>query len=121
MNARQKFDYIIVGAGSAGCVLAARLSQDPTVRVALLETGGQDDAPEIGMPLAFSQLFKPKYDWDFATEVEQALGGRRIYLPRGKVLGGSSAMNAMIYIRGNAADYGGRSSGQVGNALLSHF
>jgi choline dehydrogenase-like flavoprotein len=107
MNARQKFDYIIVGAGSAGCVLAARLSQDPTVRVALLETGGQDDAPEIGMPLAFSQLFKTKYDWDFATEVEQGLGGRRIYLPRGKVLGGSSAMNAMIYIRGNAADFDG--------------
>jgi choline dehydrogenase-like flavoprotein len=107
MNARQKFDYIIVGAGSAGCVLAARLSQDPTVRVALLETGGQDDAPEIGVPLAFSQLFKTKYDWDFATEVEQGLGGRRIYLPRGKVLGGSSAMNAMIYIRGNAADFDG--------------
>ena len=61
MNARQKFDYIIVGAGSAGCVLAARLSQDPTVRVALLETGGQDDAPEIGMPLV-SQLFTTNYD-----------------------------------------------------------
>jgi choline dehydrogenase-like flavoprotein len=107
MNARQEFDYIIVGAGSAGCVLAARLSNDPNVRVALLDAGGLDDAPEIGMPLAFSQLFKTNYDWDFATEREQGMAGRRIYLPRGKVLGGSSAMNAMIYIRGNAADFDG--------------
>ena len=73
-NARQKFDYIIVGAGSAGCVLAARLSQDPNVRVALLEAGGMDDAPEISMPVAFPQLFKTKYDWDFATEPEQVSG-----------------------------------------------
>jgi choline dehydrogenase-like flavoprotein len=105
MNARQEFDYIIVGAGSAGCVLAARLSQDPNVRVALVEAGGPDDAPEINMPVAFPQLFKTKYDWDFATEPEPALGERRIYLPRGKTLGGSSAINAMIYIRGNAADF----------------
>jgi choline dehydrogenase len=62
MSERKEFDYIIVGAGSAGCVLAARLSQDPTIRVALPEEAGQDDAPEIGMPLAFSQLFKTKYD-----------------------------------------------------------
>jgi choline dehydrogenase len=107
MNARQEFDYIIVGAGSAGCVLAARLSQDPAVRVALLEAGGPDDAPEIDMPVAFSQLFKTKYDWDFATEPEPRLRERRIYLPRGRTLGGSSAINAMIYIRGNAADFDG--------------
>ena len=107
MKTRQEFDYVIVGAGSAGCVLAARLSQDPKIRVALVEAGGPDDAPEISMPVAFPQLFKTKYDWDFASEPEPGLGNRRIYLPRGKTLGGSSAMNAMIYIRGNAADFDG--------------
>lgn len=107
MKTRQEFDYIIVGAGSAGCVLAARLSQDPNIRVALVEAGGPDDAPEIHMPVAFPQLFKTKYDWDFASEPEAGLGNRRIYLPRGKTLGGSSAMNAMIYIRGNTADFDG--------------
>jgi choline dehydrogenase-like flavoprotein len=103
----EEFDYIVVGAGSAGCVLAARLSQDPNVRVALVEAGGPDDAPEIKMPIAFPQLFKTKYDWDFASEPEPGLGERRIYLPRGKTLGGSSAINAMIYIRGNTADFDG--------------
>jgi choline dehydrogenase len=102
-----KIDYIIVGAGSAGCVLAARLSQDPNVRVALLEAGGPDDASEISMPIAFPQLFKTKYDWDFASEPEPGLRERRVYLPRGRTLGGSSAMNAMIYIRGNTADFDG--------------
>jgi choline dehydrogenase-like flavoprotein len=75
--------------------------------VALLEAGGADDAPEIKMPVAFPQLFKTKYDWDFATEPEPGLGERRIYQPRGRTLGGSSAINAMIYIRGNAADFVG--------------
>jgi choline dehydrogenase len=107
MPVRHAFDYIIVGAGSAGCVLAARLSQDPNVRVALVEAGGPDDAPEIQMPIAFPQLFKTKYDWDFTSEPEPGLGARRIYLPRGRTLGGSSAINAMIYIRGNAADFDG--------------
>jgi choline dehydrogenase-like flavoprotein len=88
-------------------VLAARLSEDPKIRVALLEAGGKDDAPEISMPVAFPQLFKTKYDWDFATEPEQGLRERRIYLPRGKTLGGCSAMNAMIYIRGNTGDFDG--------------
>ncbi|HEY2533720.1 MAG TPA: GMC family oxidoreductase N-terminal domain-containing protein [Xanthobacteraceae bacterium] len=107
MTASQEFDYIIVGAGSAGCVLAARLSQDPGTSVALVEAGEWDDAPEIAIPVAFPQLFKTKYDWDFATEPEQALGERRIYLPRGRTLGGSSAINAMIYVRGNQADFDG--------------
>jgi len=104
---RLEFDYIIVGAGSAGCVLAARLSEDPNVRVALLEAGGSDDAHEISMPVAFPQLFKTKYDWDFATEPEPNLARRRVYLPRGRTLGGCSATNAMIYIRGNAVDFDG--------------
>jgi choline dehydrogenase len=99
------FDCIIVGAGSAGCVLAARLSEDPDVTVALIEAGGRDTAPEIGLPIAFPQLFKTEFDWDFATEPEPALKGRRVYLPRGKGLGGSSSINAMVYIRGNRADF----------------
>lgn len=105
MNTRQYFDYIIVGAGSAGCVLAARLSENPDIQVALIEAGGQDDAPEISMPVAFPSLFKTQYDWDFSTEPEQGLAGRRIYLPRGKTLGGSSSINVMIYIRGNPVDF----------------
>ena len=99
------FDYVIVGAGSAGCVLAARLTQDPSVKVALVEAGGRDDAPEIHTPITFAQLFKTRYDWDFATEPEPHLDNRRVYLPRGRVLGGSSSINAMVYIRGHRADY----------------
>jgi choline dehydrogenase len=99
------YDYVVVGGGSAGCVVAARLSEDPAVQVALIEAGPMDDAPEIHTPLAFPQLFKSEHDWDYSSEPEPALCDRRIYLPRGKVLGGSSSMNAMIYIRGNRADY----------------
>lgn len=101
------FDYVIVGAGSAGCVLAARLTEDPDVRVALLEAGGEDTQPEIHVPAAFPALFKSSLDWDLLGEPEPGLGNRRLYLPRGKMLGGCSSINAMIYIRGNRADYDG--------------
>jgi choline dehydrogenase-like flavoprotein len=101
----QVYDYVIVGAGSAGCVLAGRLSEDPDVQVALLEAGGPDTQPEIHMPIAFPAVLKSSLDWDLLGDPEPALGGRRLYLPRGRVLGGSSSINAMIYIRGNRADY----------------
>lgn len=101
------YDYVIVGAGSAGCVLAARLSENPDVRVAVIEAGGPDTAQEIHIPAAFSRLFKSDLDWDLDTEPEPGLAGRRLYLPRGKTFGGSSSMNAMIYMRGNPADYDG--------------
>jgi choline dehydrogenase len=98
-------DYVIIGAGSAGCVMAARLSEDPNVHVALLEAGGPDDRREIHIPAAFSKLFKTPLDWNYATEPQEHLHGRALYWPRGKVIGGSSSINAMIYIRGNPADY----------------
>ncbi len=96
---------MIVGAGSAGCVLAARLSEDPDVSVAVLEAGGPDTAQEIHTPAAFPATFKSGLDWDLFGEEEPGLGGKRLYMPRGRVLGGSGAINAMIYIRGNPADY----------------
>jgi choline dehydrogenase len=98
-------DYVIIGAGTAGCVLAARLTEDPSVSVLLLEAGPADRAREIGVPIAFSKLFKSEYDWDYTTEPQKQLNERECYWPRGRVLGGSSSINAMIYIRGNRADY----------------
>jgi choline dehydrogenase len=99
-------DYIIVGAGSAGCVLAGRLTEDPDVSVLLLEAGGPDTAAEIRIPAAFPIMFKSAtLDWDLLGEPEPGLGGRRLYLPRGRVIGGSSSINAMIYLRGNRLDY----------------
>ena len=101
----EAYDYVIVGAGSAGCVLAARLTEDPDVRVAVLEAGGPDSAGEIRTPAAFPAVFKSSLDWDLLGEQEPGLDNRRLYLPRGRVIGGSSSINAMIYIRGNRADY----------------
>ena len=106
MTKRTKtYDYIIVGAGSAGCVLAARLTEDPRVRVLLLEAGGPTTPRESKIPAAFSKLYKSAVDWNYSTEPEPYLNGRRLYWPRGKMLGGSSGINAMIYMRGNALDY----------------
>jgi choline dehydrogenase-like flavoprotein len=98
-------DYVIVGAGSAGCVLAGRLSEDPNVTVRLLEAGGPDTADELHVPAMFPLAFKSSFDWDLPGEPEPGLGGRRLYLPRGRVIGGSSSINAMIYLRGNRLDY----------------
>ncbi|RMG72316.1 MAG: choline dehydrogenase [Bacteroidetes bacterium] len=99
------YDYIIIGAGSAGCILANRLSEDPKVRVLLLEAGPKDRKSEIRIPAAFSKLFRTRYDWAYYSTPQPFAGNRELYLPRGRVLGGCSAINAMIYIRGHRADY----------------
>ncbi len=99
------YEYVIVGAGSAGCVLANRLSEDPDVNVLLVEAGGPDTNPLIHMPVAWTALFRSNQDWDHSSVYEPHCNNRRIFLPRGKVLGGSSSTNAMVYIRGNPLDY----------------
>jgi choline dehydrogenase-like flavoprotein len=101
-----RFDYIIVGAGSAGCVLANRLSEDPSVSVCLLEAGPADSNPLIHAPFGFSLLSEnKKINWRFETVPQEQMNGRRGYQPRGRVLGGSSSINAMVYARGTPADY----------------
>ena len=101
------YDYVIVGAGSAGCLLAARLTEDRDARVLLIEAGGKDRSPKIKIPAAFAQQFQTKLDWNYETEPEPGCNDRRLYIPRGRSLGGSSSMNAMLYVRGCAADYDG--------------
>jgi choline dehydrogenase len=99
------YDYVIVGAGSAGCVLAGRLTEDPATRVLLLEAGPPDTAGEIHMPAATSLLFQSTYDWNYRTVPQERAAGRSVYWPRGRTLGGSSSINSMIYIRGSRYDY----------------
>jgi choline dehydrogenase len=106
MNGRADYDYIIVGAGSAGCVLANRLSEDPEVKVLLLEAGPADRTWKIHMPAALTyNLCNDRYNWHYETEPQAHMNGRRLYCPRGRVLGGSSSLNAMVYVRGHAWDY----------------
>ncbi|MBP6824207.1 MAG: choline dehydrogenase [Acidobacteria bacterium] len=99
------FDYVIVGAGAAGCVLANRLTEDLSVKVLLLEAGGADKKQEIQIPAAFNKLFKSECDWAYFTEPLQHMNNRQMYWPRGKVLGGSTSINAMVYSRANRADH----------------
>ncbi|HEX8978061.1 MAG TPA: GMC family oxidoreductase N-terminal domain-containing protein [Solirubrobacteraceae bacterium] len=101
------YDYVIVGAGSAGCVLASRLTEDEDVRVCLVEAGPPDTADEIHLPAGALALAMTKYDWAFVSDAEPGLAGRLRYLPRGRTLGGSSSTNTMIYMRGHRADYDG--------------
>ena len=99
-------DYVVVGAGSAGCAVAARLSEDPSVRVVLLEAGARDWHPWLHVPIGYAfTMYHPTLSWNLMTEPEPELEGRRVPWPRGRVLGGSSAINGLLYVRGQHADY----------------
>lgn len=116
------YDYVVVGAGSAGCVLAARLSEDSAVRVCLIEAGPPDTDDNVHVPLGAAQLFRSQVDWDYDSHVEPGCYQRRFYLPRGRLLGGSSSINGMVYIRGNRADYDGwNQPGWSHDDLLPYF
>ncbi|HEX2360063.1 MAG TPA: GMC family oxidoreductase N-terminal domain-containing protein [Solirubrobacterales bacterium] len=103
----ESFDYVIVGAGSAGCAIAGRLSEDPGATVLVLEAGGKDRSPNIKLPAAFSKQFRTRLDWGHSTGPEPHLDDRELYVPRGKALGGSGSMNAMMWVRGRPLDYDG--------------
>ena len=101
-----EFDYVIIGAGSAGCVIANRLSANPSVSVALIEAGGEDRYPWIHIPVGyFKTMGNPKTDWCYRTQPDPGLNGRSINWPRGKVLGGSSSINGLLYVRGQPQDF----------------
>ncbi|WP_088314760.1 GMC family oxidoreductase [Kineosporia sp. R_H_3] len=109
------FDYVVVGAGAAGCVLAARLTQDPDVRVLLVEAGGDDRALDVRVPAAFAKLFRTARDWAVDTRPQPGLGGRRLFWPRGRMLGGSTSMNAQMWVPGERSDLDGwAAAGAVG-------
>jgi choline dehydrogenase len=114
-------DYLIVGAGSAGCALAGRLTEDPGVSVLLVEAGPPDSDQAVHVPVTFARLFRTALDWDYSSGPEPGLGGREIYVPRGRVLGGSSSLNAMIYIRGNPLDYAEWGPGWSWPEVLPYF
>ena len=99
-------DYVILGGGSAGCVLATRLSEDPGTSVTLLEAGPWDRNPWIHIPMGFARLYvTKKFDWNYQTEAEGELGGRSVYWPRGRVIGGSGSVNGLVFLRGSPRDY----------------
>jgi choline dehydrogenase len=100
-----EFDVVVVGAGSAGCAVAGRISEDPSLRVLVLEAGGSDDVLEVQVPAGMYKVWRTRRDWNYTTEPQPGLNGRKLFWPRGKLLGGSSSINAMIYMRGAAADY----------------
>jgi len=99
------YDYVIVGAGAAGCAVANRLSADPSTTVLLLEAGGKDWSPLVHMPVGFTKLSGPRYNWEFSTVPQPQLNNREMWYPQGRTLGGSTSINAMIYIRGQKEDY----------------
>src|SRR5262245_10051755 len=116
MQPVEECDYLVVGAGSAGCIVAARLSESETNKVVLLEAGGPADSFWISTPLGFGKLFEnPRYNWCYQGDPEPGLNGVRVYQPRGKTLGGTGAINAMVYMRGHRLEYDGwRQLGNVG-------
>ena len=119
MQGTRVFDFVIVGAGSAGCVLANRLSVDPRTSVCLIEAGGSDRHPYIAAPAGFIKTIDDaRFNWCFKTEPTESIKGRAIHFPRGKVLGGSSAINGHLYVRGQSRDYD--SWAQLGNRGWSY-